>query len=81
MAHAELVGAFTTTAVIMNGMYRPKEPVAPLMFMPNAQAVEEHEPTREKTEEELEAESDYNRRVLEEAARQRAAARKRAGYG
>ena len=68
-----MVCAFTTAAVVNHSMCPPKEAVAPLRYMPNAQPA----PVRAQTEEELEAESAYNLKVLQLAAQMKAAAAKR----
>ena len=68
-----MVGGFTTAAVVNYSFSPPKKPVAALRYMPNARQEQE----REQTEEELEAESDYNLKVLQEAARQKAEAKAR----
>ena len=64
-----MVAAYTTAAVINYGVCRPEEPVKALDYMPNYRKPEIAEP--EKTQEQLEAESDYNVRVLELAAQMR----------
>lgn len=38
LAHAEMVGAFTTAATINHSMMRPEKPVSAMDFMPNHRA-------------------------------------------
>jgi len=58
--------AYTTAAVINYSMMRPEKGVSPLDFMPNhRQRVERHPPT----DEQQQALSDYNLRVLIEATK------------
>ena len=65
-----MVAAYTTAAVINYGFCRPEEPVSVMDYMPNYRKPEATaEP--EKTPEQLQAESDYNVRVLELAAQMR----------
>lgn len=70
LAHRELVQAWTTAAVINHSMLRPEDAVSPLDYMPHHRLAK---PVREQSEEELEAESNFNLCVLQESARQRAA--------
>jgi hypothetical protein len=55
-------------------MLRPEEPAQALDYMPHHR---DSKPAHEPTEEELEAEHDYNLRVLQLAAEMKAAATKR----
>lgn len=63
-AHTEMVGAFTTAAVINYSVNGPEKYISPIRFMPNS--IVEQAP--ELTEEELENESNYNLKVLQMAA-------------
>jgi hypothetical protein len=53
LGHAEMVGAFTTAAVINFSFAPPKEPVEPREFMPNFKAPSEQTPQTTLTEDDL----------------------------
>jgi len=61
--------AYTTAAVINYSMLRPEKGVSTLDFMPNHQQRVERTP---QTEEQMQALSDFNLRVLIEATKQKA---------
>jgi len=69
LVHIEMVGGNTTAAVINYSMMRPEKGVSPLDFMPN------HRSRVERTlmsEEDEQAMSDFNLRVLIQAAKLKA---------
>ena len=70
LAHAEMVGAFTTAATINHSMMRPEKPVSAMDFMPNHRA-HKHQPS-EMTMEQQQAISDWHIRSAVMAAQMKA---------
>jgi hypothetical protein len=66
-----MVGAYTTAAVINNGLYRPDQPMSPLRFMPNHREHEAVPRLAELTEEQMLARDMYLGQVYEMAAKLR----------
>lgn len=75
--HRELIGAYTTAAVINHSMFRPEEPVSARDFMPSCMETAGSVPDEELSEEELERQSAFNLEVLIVAERMRRQAAER----